>query len=196
MISGTHFPLYSQDYIHRFFDRIGQKQVLVPMETNDFQTDQKLNRYNLFMRTFGDKNRIISRLSQIAWGIALRIQRRFNIQRNVKQDYQYASNWLSLTADAVAYLLSVQDTVLKRYKFTLCGDEYFVPTALASAQRSYDIIREPQLLKHEVGDANAKIYCREDLQMLLASKCLFARKFSEKDLKIVDQITEVIKTRK
>lgn len=185
VLSGVHLPLVSQDYIHAFFQSANGKQFIPRMHTNDFQTDLKMNRYNLFMPYFAHSKKMISKPAQIGWRLAQSVQRFLGIRRYRRSDYQYGSNWVSLTHDAVTYLLSIQDDVLRRYRYTLCGDEFFVPTELASSALNFTIEYSDRLLKHYIARANAKVYGAKDYKELLQSDCLFARKFSATDLVFV-----------
>ncbi|PRD56487.1 beta-1,6-N-acetylglucosaminyltransferase [Sphingobacterium gobiense] len=190
IISGVHLPLYEQDYIHAFFQSQNGKQLIPAMPINNFQMDLKMNRYNLFMSYFASVNKSTSRFAQIGWRLAQSIQRFFHIRRYNRSDYQYGANWVSITREAVRYLLSIRKQVLKRYKYTLCGDEFFVPTELSASRLDFTIAYSDRLLKHAIGNANAKVYTISDYAELVASDCLFARKFSAMDGEIVKKMVE------
>ncbi|NGM64063.1 beta-1,6-N-acetylglucosaminyltransferase [Sphingobacterium sp. SGR-19] len=190
IISGVHLPLYGQDYIHAFFQSQNGKQLIPAMTINNFQMDLKMNRYNLFMPYFASVNKSTSRFAQIGWRLAQSIQRFFHIRRYNRSDYQYGSNWVSMTDEAVRYLLSIRKQVLKRYKYTLCGDEFFVPTELSASGLGFTIAYSDRLLKHVIGNAHAKVYTMADYGELVASGCLFARKFSAMDGEIVNKMVE------
>lgn len=191
VMSGVHLPLFNQDYIHDFFHPKKGKQLIPKMETSSFQSNLKMNRYNLFMPYFAHTNKFISRIAQIGWRLAQNIQQRLHIRRYSRSDYQYGSNWVSLTPDAVAYLLSIRRQVLKRYKYTFCGDEFFVPTELSTSGLDFRIEYNDYLLKHAVGNANAKVYRIADYEELAQSGCLFARKFSGADMELINKIIEL-----
>lgn len=196
LISGVHLPLYSQDYLHAFFDSRRGKQIFMPMTTSDFQTDLKMRRYNLFTKTFAHKHKTMARLSQLAWNVAHRIQRKLDIKRFKHVSYAYASNWVSITEEAVAYLLENKKEILRKYRYTFCGDEYFVPTELLHSGLSWDVKYDERLLLHEVGNAHAKTFGLSDYPLLINSERLFARKFSAKHIGVVDQIIDTLKDRK
>lgn len=191
VISGVHLPLFGQDYIHDFFASKKGIQLIPALGMNPFQMDLKINRYNLFMPYFAHKNKVISRMAQVGWRLAQSVQRRLNIRRYNRSDYQYGSNWVSLTSDAVAYLLSIREEVLKRYRYTFCGDEFFVPTELSAPGQSFSIEYSGRLLKHEIGSANAKVYGVADYEELVQSGCLFARKFSATSMDMVNKMVEL-----
>lgn len=192
VISGVHMPLCTQDRIHDFFDKGKGREFIPRLDTTPFQADLKMNRYNFFMRYFAHKNKVVSRMAQISWGILQRMQRCLSIRRYHRNDWQHGSNWVSITEQAVAYLLSIRTDVLNRYRYTLCGDEFFVPTELTSSGLNFQIDYSNSLLKHDIDQANAKVYDREDYSELILSDCLFARKFSLSGLDLVVRIIQAI----
>ena len=153
------------------------------------QTTLKMRRYNLFMKHFMHRNMFIRRISQISWRICIRIQKELHIYRNKKQFYTNAANWVSITDSCVSYLLLIKDDVLRKYRFTLCGDEFFIPSELEVSDLKYRIYYDNRLLKCDFGgSSNPRIYHLEDYNDLVNSDCLFARKFSREDMDVVDKI--------
>lgn len=197
LISGVHLPLFGQDYIHDFFAGLQGKQLFMPMHTSDFQADLKLNRYNFFTKTFAHKNKAVARISQLLWGRIHAVQRLIHIRRFKKQlTYGYASNWVSVTPQAVSYLLADKRAILNKYRYTFCADEFFIPTELLQSGHVWDIHYEKRMLLHEVDHANAKTYTRKDYDLIQASGCLFARKFSALHMDLVERITTNLTNRK
>lgn len=195
LISGTHLPLYGQAYIHRYFEEMKGKQVLAKWETNAYQTEQKVRRYNLFMRNFAHANPRIARLNQVLWRMGHMIQRLLGVRRNKQVHFYFASNWVSLTHAAVQYIVSQEREVRKIFRYSLCGDEYFVPTILENSDTKWDIVYADDLLLHEIGVANARTFTMQDLALLRSSPCLFARKFSEQDMELVHTIVALARSR-
>ena len=196
VLSGVHLPLFNQDYIHDFFHPKKGKQLIPKMDTSNFQSDLKMNRYNFFTAYFAHANKFINRSAQIGWRLTHIVQRYLNIRRYSRSDYQYGSNWVSLTPDAVSYLLSIRKDVKKRYKYTFCGDEYFVPTELAASGLNFTIEYNEYLLKHNIGRANAKVYRMQDYRELAQSACLFARKFSVTDMELMNRVAKLYRMKR
>jgi hypothetical protein len=190
LISGVHLPLYSQDYIHDFFDQAIRdcSQFFSPLPVREVEVNDKLRRYNFFMKRFNHKSKTLRRLIQKMWWGAILYQNRFPPLRNCSQSFIKASNWVSLTEEAVGYLLSVKKIVLKKYRFTRCADEFFVPSELINSTKEWNICFEKRLLKHEIGTANAGTFTLCDFDTLMDSKCLFARKFSGNDMSLVEKV--------
>ena len=192
LISGTHLPLQSQDKIHDFFDSLNNREVLMPMPVNEYQIDLKMHRYNFFIKQYQHPNVLIRQCAQQAWKIAIKVQRILHIQRNKKERFKIAANWVSLTEKGVGWMLSRKKEVLKKYRFTLCGDEWFVPSELENSERKSNLLHFGKLLKHSIVRYSAKTWQSGDYEELIQSGCLFARKFSSKEMEVVDKILDHI----
>lgn len=193
LLSGVHLPLKSQDYIHRFFDNLSDKEVLAHVPNSDYQTTLKMRRYNCFMKNFMHRNILIRRIGQLLWRICIRIQEELHIYRNRKQFYINAANWVSITDKCVSYLLQIKNDVLRKYRFTLCGDEFFIPSELEASDLKDRVYYYDLLLKCDfVDSSNPRTFHLRDYDELVSSGCLFARKFSRKDMDVVDEILTLI----
>lgn len=195
IISGTHLPLFSQDYIHNYFDKIWNKDVFQFMETSDGEILLKLRRYNFFTRNFQKRHKVIKDIAQFCWKSGIWIQKKMNMKRQVSKLYVKTSNWCSITYASVEYLLSKKEQILKDYRFTLCADEFFIATELTNSPLKSNIFYCGRLLKCDFGKAsNPRIYRTEDYEELINSGCLFARKFSSEDLTVTDKILKHIQS--
>ncbi len=189
MISGVHLPLVKQDAFHEYFSTIPVSQVFVPMTSSPEELERKGNRMNLFMKSFNN-----SLMSQRLWRVGIKVQDLLGIYVNKDRTFIKASNWVSITDDAVKFLLSKKKEILIKYKYTMCGDELFLPTELVYSGKNWNIIYSDKLLMHIMGNANAQVFTDEDFTTLMESNCLFARKFSSKHFGIVEKILDKIKS--
>ncbi|MDR0795863.1 MAG: glycosyl transferase [Tannerella sp.] len=194
LISGTHMPLYSQNHIHRFFENMNKREVLAYMYTDAYEINLKLQRYNFFVKNFAHPAFIIRHPDQWFWKLGIRIQRIFNIHRNKNILYRKAANWVSITGHCVAFLIAGKDEILKRYRFSFCGDEFFVPSKLEWTSEKWNVIDCDRLIKTDIMKSASRYYRMEDFDELIHSGCLFARKFGSEDMKVVDQILNHIKS--
>ncbi|MFZ4263453.1 beta-1,6-N-acetylglucosaminyltransferase [Sphingobacterium sp. HJSM2_6] len=183
VISGQHFPLQSQDQIHEFFTHNKGTEFFVSMNFSPLELQNKGNRFNLFMRYF-----TLNVFFQYCWRICLEIQVKWKIFRNKDRKFIKASNWVSITQPAVTYLLSKKKNILQRYRFSMCADELFIPTELHYSKKQWNIVFSDQLLYHKIGNANSEILTIDDFEDLKFSKCLFARKFSEKNMDLINEV--------
>lgn len=188
IISGVHFPLKSQNDFHRFFDKLDGMSVLEEMETSYREIDSKIKKYNLFISTFVSTNKFVSKCSQYLWRIFLRVQKILGYSRHRPLQYKKASVWVSLTEEAIAYMLSVKDKVLREYKYTFCGDEFFVASELYNSPLHDKLFFYDKMLKCDFIRANCRVYTIADIGDLLSSECLFARKFSSADLSVIEKV--------
>lgn len=192
IVSGVHFPLKPQVFLHHFFDSVYDKNVLMKMETSEGEYDSKLRKFNFFTRTYTHHNYLISSWSQLMWRILLRIQKICGYSRKREEIYIKASVWVSLTEEGVAYLLSRKSEIIRKYRYTFCADEYFVSTELWNSSLKGKILFFNKLLKCDFLRANAVVYNSANFKELVDSDCLFARKFSSKDLGVVQKIKDVL----
>lgn len=188
LLSGADMPLKSQDYIHDFIaahpdtDFVGLW--LDPAARHDAR--YKVARYH-----FGMKWEKSLRQPQLSIALAklrhllaelllqLRGPRPF-IGEPVK-----GSQWMSLSQKTLDFILSQQKQLLKRYRHMRCPDELFIASLLYNSPehraRIYDAA-------HRTGDLRYMLWSEESssprtlgieqLEDLLASPMLFARKFS------------------
>ena len=96
-----------------------------------------------------------------------------------------ANNWVSLTRSALAYIIDKKKEVLQYFRWSFCGDEYFVPYLLENSQGKFEIINMPDLLFNDFVDGSPRILKDEDYEFLINSNYLFARKFSTEASNIV-----------
>jgi hypothetical protein len=194
LISGMHLPLQSQDKIHDFYNSLNNQQVLQKMTTNAYERNLKMHSYNLFVKYFRHPNLFIRFFIQQCWKAAIKIQWILGIHRNKNSVFKKATNWVSLTEAGVAWMLAQKKEVLKKYRFTLCGDEWFVPSELENSVLKFNLLYYDKLLKHDVKRDSSQTWCMQDYEELILSGCLFARKFGHEDMKIVDKILDHVES--
>lgn len=195
LISGTHMPLYSQDYIHRFFSAYNDKQLLSPLDTDETEIEAKMMRYNFFVNQKVTSPKNGGMLSHYGWRFLRAVQRYLNVYRNRNYEYRKAANWLSLSRNAVTLLVSRKSEIKRKYRFSMCADEFFVPSELYNSELRNTMIFSDRLLKHEI-NTHAIVYRLEDVPKLIASECLYARKLSEQDWNAVLAVMDIATKRR
>lgn len=194
IISGTHFPIKPVDEIISYFETMKGKTVFCGLcQSTPYQETMKLRHYNLFTRrlAYGSaKSRI---MFQKLWRVSNGIQEFLKIRRNKGVVFYKASNWVSLSEDAVEYLLQNRKCIERVFHWSFCGDEYFAPTLLMASPLAECSVSNEMLLKQEMGEANPRVFTNEDYDSLVGSDCFFARKFSETHIDVVDRIAVFIK---
>ncbi len=179
MISGTTLPLKPMAQIDRFFREAEGKSVLTGLcQDTPYQETLKVRRYNLFLKNYTSSNRTLRRLSQFGWKSAIALQRLLHIEANRERTFYKASNWLSLSEEAVQYILSRKQAILKTYRWSFCGDEYFVPSELMTSPLKDQILNSDTYLKREIARDKAATFSLADYPDLATTDFLFARKFT------------------
>ena len=169
LISGTHLPLKSIEDINAFFESVKDKSVFSGLcQDIPYQETLKMRRYNLFLG------------HSFLWRAAIAVQRILHIERNKGKEFYKAANWVSLTQEAMDYILAHKQEILKTYKYSFCGDEYFVPSELMASQLKDKVYNYDKYLLHNIGRANAETFTLADLPKLQESGYLFARKFTSR----------------
>ena len=179
MISGTHLPLKSVAELDLFFQDMKGYCVLTGfVKDTEYQETLKIHRINLFLRHYASPRPWLSRVSQFVWKSCIALQRVLHVQVNRGESFYKASNWLSLTEEAVDMLLLRKKAILRKYRYTLCGDEFFVPSELMNSPLKDMIKNDDCLLKQEMQRANPRVYSLSEWDGLKKTAYLFARKFT------------------
>lgn len=180
VISGTTLPLKPLGAILDFFQDYAGKSVFAWLGTDPpYQELLKMRRYNLFLHNYSSPNPLLKRLSQFLWKCSIAAQRLVGIEANRGKVFYKSNNWLSLTDDAVRYLLSRKKEILRTYRYTFCGDEYFVPSELMSSPLKDSLVSDERYLLHNIERSNASVYPLSEYEGLCKTGYLFARKFTE-----------------
>jgi len=180
VISGTTLPLKPFSDLDAFFRAAEGKSVLTGLCKDDaYQETMKMRRYNFFLKNYQSANATKRRMSQFLWKSAIAVQRILGIETNRGKEFYKASNWLSLTDEAVKYILSRKEEIRRVYRYTLCGDEFFVPSELMSSPLKDRIVSHEYLLQ-EMGRATTVAFPLGALEGMKASAYLFARKFTSR----------------
>ena len=179
IISGTHLPLKPVDYVLKFYeDHVGEEIMRVwPSDEGD--ADFKLRRYHFPLRDFKSSNRLRRSLCQFTWKCILKVQKVFGIRHHKNEHFCKTDNWLSLTDEAARYIVSQKSQIVKKYRWSLCGDEYFVASELQSSKRQFKIFDFQRLLYVEFKLDSPRALSISEYPELSKTDYLFARKFSE-----------------
>lgn len=175
LLSGTHFPLVPPRERDSWFEAREGVNLFPYMErANDYQIDMKVRRINV-------------KPGSLIWRALLKFQRLLGIRINRDTAFINAGNWASLSDAAVRFLCGNEAGIIRKYRWSFCGDEFFAPTELAAAGYEMEMSRE--LLRFQMGRSNAGVYTMEDYDELMDSGCLFARKLVGEHMDLVERIS-------
>ena len=193
IISGTHLPLKPITTILNYYNKLAGKNVFHHLnEGAQNQNILKIRRWNLFTKSYAYGAHWKRRLYQILNERCIRLQAFWNIYRNKDLKLYQAANWVSLSDEAVRYILSNEKEINQLFKYTFCGDEYFVPTILMASSLKDTLISPKNILFQDMGAANARTLTLADCDDIINSDCLWARKFSMQEDKLVHLIHQHI----
>ena len=212
-LSGVDLPIKTQDYIHDFFDKHEGKEFIGFFTLTNFikgDIERKRRRYYFLMRwnyrtPFVAKWKVT--LAKIVRHAALKIQDILHVDRGNELTFRTGHNWVSLTGDAVKYLLDQEDFINRRFAHTTCGDEMYKHSILISnpeiRERIFDledgIHSCMRFIDFNRASAEQKrrgepyTWQDGDTEELLKSEYLFARKFSSKYPGVIKEIAHYIR---
>ena len=180
IVSGTTLPLKPLESIESYFEsKAGCSIVSGLCKSSRTQELLKVRRYNLFLRNYSSLG-LKGKASQFLWKSAIALQRHLGIEANRDKTFHKASNWLSLSQEAVDYILSREKIILKTYRYSFCGDEYFIPSELMASPLKDKVVNSEKYLLHNISRSNASTYSLEEYEGLCETGYLFARKFTER----------------
>lgn len=190
LISGVHYPLKSNDYLSAYWEHNqGQNLVFQLGKESSRQEFIKVRRYNFFTRTYAYGPMPVQRISQILCTVLNTLQKKCKIERNRGIEFLRGANWTVLSQKGVAYMLSEKKRVLKIFKYSFCGDEYFVPTMISMSDELRNTLRRTdELIHQEIIRANARVFTEKDLPELLVSNCLFVRKVNAENISLTEKL--------
>lgn len=181
LLSGTHLPLKTPDQVKEFFRQHQGENLLQGFnQGSGYQKTLKMNRFNLFLKNahYGPGRR--KRFCQRLWRFCIKIQEVLDIQNHREEVFYASQNWVALTQEATDYMLSIKREVLKKYRYTFCGDEWFVATELAHSPLSSSISNPCNYVYCEWGEANPRFFTLDEYDSLCNLDYIFARKFKSK----------------
>ncbi len=199
LLSGVDLPIKSQDEIHRFFHQYEGKEFVGFWTDSAHRRDlrRKVCRFYFFTKYFKGGPRWKHNLCAFSRNISLAIQKITFIRRNRHINFQKGYNWVSITNDFCAYLLGKKAEVLTTFRYTLCPDEIFLPTVLWNSPFRDCIFSLEDASKGAVRAidwtrGNPYVWMESDVDELIASPYLFARKFSTTHWGAVEKIAQLV----
>lgn len=186
LISGTHFPLHNQDTIHDFFNNLGGKSVVSPQYWTHEDVLYKIGLKHFFL-AHANSAGLFSHICNILWRLSMRLQHKSQ-KRAHRLFHGKFSQWLSLSRHDLECILPYKQEVLREFKYSFCADELFMPYIFHKANiKPFEF---DKLLFQDFVGASPKNIVADDFSSLMNSGYMFARKFSDNDLSVIDHIKE------
>lgn len=192
LISGTHYPLMTQaEIMNTLADWEGKNVIQAFGKEIAYQEDMKVHKFNFFMTGYASRRKIVQSCSQFMWKACLAVQKKVGLRRNSAVAFYRGSNWTILSEAGIEHMLSVKKDALSIFKYTFCADEYLVPTMLMASELRSTIINTRCLLFQDMLRANARVLGAQDIENMKNSDCMFARKFSDENIDVLDSINSL-----
>ena len=188
LISGTHFPLKSNDDLDAWFQDKNGNSVMRQVELTAEEIQMRFGLYHFFLKHLVDKRRNVKKFYQAGWKATLGIQKKLGITRDTSFIKGKASQWCSLTEGAVKLLLSNEKEALKRFKRSFCCDEFFVLSILEGSGLPY--LFDDKICYVEFVKTTPRRFKESDYQHLMATNALFFRKMTDTNLALAKKIKE------
>lgn len=178
LLSGIDLPLKSQKEIHAFFDRYFPHNFIgfdaAANKTGSFLS--RIGYYHFFWDAIGRNTGLYTRVLGKLETWSLRFQEKIGFHRKQYIPAYKGHQWFSITDDLVQYILSQEDLIRKQFYYSLCADEVFLQS-LAMTSPFCETIIDNTLRAIDWKRGGPYVYRQDDIDDLLSSDSLFARKF-------------------
>lgn len=194
LISGVDLPIKSQNYIHEFCHENYGKEYIGFADASEKEIRYRTDHYFVFDDDFkgnGLVKRVIRKLF-------VKVQDLIHYRRTSPFDIKKGSQWCSITEPFVKYLLANHNLVRKCFRHTFCPDELFIQTLCfnsgfySSAYNDYDEfegnLRYIKWINGCLEDIDSS-----DYDFMISSDRLFARKFSSKDVEVINNVSTFVR---
>lgn len=150
-----------------------------PTDAGD--ADFKLRRYHFPIRDFKSADPTRRALCQKAWTAVIKVQKILDIKHMKGQEFCKTDNWMSLSDKACRFLVERKAALLEKYRWSFCGDEYFIASELMAKQSDFRIFDCQNLLYVEFQKDTPRTFLLDDYTDLQKTGFLWARKFSNRN---------------
>ena len=183
---GVEFPLKSQNHIHKFF-RDNKGKQFIGYDNSSIGYIDRI-RYKHIFNEHGRSKKIIDYLLDKFRGGYVKCQKKLGVEFQNVDVNKYKkgnANW-SITHELAHYIVSKKADIYKLYRYSYCADEIFIHTLVYNSRFYEDVYNyEDEYLSsmrlHQWGKGKNNQYHLNDIDMLLQSGRLFARKFDGAD---------------
>ncbi len=194
---GTEYPLKDQNYIHDFFRKNAGKEFLEYDEA-DFDYLKRI-KYRYLFNEMG-RLTVWNILKQIEFFIRnayITFQKKKGTDLIKRYDYKFKkgnANW-SITDNLATQILEKKGEIEKIYRYSYCADEVYLHTLVYNSPFFQEVYRENGKTSNArltQWDREDNCYCIDDVEKLMESHALFARKFiGDEGIIAIDKINQL-----
>jgi len=178
ILSGTHLPLKPVEELLRFYDEHAGEEVMRFWQEDAGDADFKLRRYHFPLQHYKFGNPLQQRFCQLTWKCVIKIQRILGIRHLKDVSFIKTDNWLSLTEGACTYLVKHKMTIVRKYRWSFCGDEYFAASELTALPEQFKLFNCVNLLYVVFQHDTPRSFALDEYSQLQGTGYWWARKFS------------------
>ena len=186
LISGTHFPLKSNDDLHKWFDGCDGACVMRQVSVSESEIQKRFGQYHFFLKHLVSKKKSVNKAYHFGWKMMLSIQKCLGINRDTSFIRGKASQWCSLNESAVRLLLQKEKVSLKRFRRSFCCDEFFVRSVIEDS--GIPMIYDNRICYVEFRRTTPRKFTETDFDKLVSSDALFFRKLIDKNISLAKMI--------
>ena len=200
IMSGVTLPIKHMHYIHEFFQN-HQGTIFLGIDIGEIEEEAKRR---IIYRNFFNDNQfrfLGNHTRQQLNGLSFRIQKLLHLEKNSTRELKIGAQWCSLTDAAVELLLSSKDWIRKTFQYGSCVDEIYKQTVIWNSplrDKIYKIGNSLEGCMYEIdwnrgnGSSPYTYSTESDIELLIKSDKLFARKFSSQHMNVVKRLIESI----
>jgi len=178
ILSGTHLPLKPVDEMMQFYDSHSDEEIMRFWGQDEGDSDFKLRRYHFPLRNFKYGTRAQRRICQLTWQCVIKIQKLLGIRHLKSERFIKTDNWLSLTENACLFFVEHKDRILHKYRWSFCGDEYFVASEMNRFPGIFKIYDCNNLLYVEFQKDTPRSFHLSSYDEIRKTGFMWARKFT------------------
>lgn len=201
LLSGHDLPLKTQNQIHTFFDN--QCAEFITFNGGGKRYHERYTRYkHPFLKINAFRTSLFFKILDELY---VRIQELLGLDIQKKRNIKHWSfcdgwQWFSITDDFAKYILSEKSYIQNIFKDAKAPDEFLMATLAYNSPFFGRIYQREKTTGYgsmryiDWSRGKPYIFRKEDLNQLLSSSCMFARKFDENiDNEIIDDIYLALK---
>lgn len=195
LISGVDLPIKSQDYIHDFFKKHKGKEFIGIAGLASLPTiNQRTHYYYPFQNCLspircGGLNKYIAKIQNKI----VKIQKWFNVRRTYSMELRMGPNWFSVTNDFVKYIIEHKHLLCREFGNIFISDEIAIQSLFWNSpykENIYSIDNQYESCLRKIDWKRGMPYTWtiNDIEELMTSEHIFARKFSSDYFDVVKEI--------
>ena len=201
LLSGVDFPLKTQKYIHEFFEKNNGKEFIYITDWTNYRVSRRYKYYHVLDKNFRNNNKYVDLFFDVIRESLIFLQRFVGIDRTKKDNLKYmmGAQWFSITGKLVNDVLADEKEFSKKFKMTRCCDEIFLTTYIYNSKYKESISSTEEgnmrlVCWNKKGKFRGSpyVFTINDFDELIKSNKLFARKFDEEDIEIINKLDKYL----